>query len=198
MTRTSKFDRNSYGRSLIYSMGRIVANANARLEKRISPLGISILGFRALFVLSRLSSRTVKQLARDIIAPPSTVSRLLARLERARLVRRTIESADKRLVTVHLTASGRQTLRRAQKLAGQEYASMLETVSPHDLIRFRKLILHLIAKVIPAGEWDERLNTVESVSTQLFMQGRPCSGGRPRPGYLTNAVRSPRRRRAAG
>lgn len=68
--------------------------------------------FRALVVISVRAETTVSDLAAALDVHPTTATRLLDRLVRKRLVRRTELAEDRRVVVLHLTAAGRRLVRR--------------------------------------------------------------------------------------
>jgi DNA-binding MarR family transcriptional regulator len=143
---------------LIYRMGRVVAHANVHLERKLRPLGLTIDSFRVLFVLSRIPSRTVKQLALDTIIHKSTLSRQLARMERAGIVRRTFdEQEDGRYVTIRITPFGATRFRKAIRVATAEYDRVTAGLSAHDMPGFIKVLDFMAVNVIPPRQRDERL-----------------------------------------
>jgi MarR family transcriptional regulator, lower aerobic nicotinate degradation pathway regulator len=143
---------------LIYRMGRVVAHANEHLEKKLRPLGLTIDSFRVLFVLSRIPSRTVKQLASDTIIHKSTLSRQLARMERAGLVRRTAdEQEDGRYVSIRLTQFGSTRFRKAIRVATSEYDRVVAGLSAPDVESFIKVLDFIAVNVIPSKQRDARL-----------------------------------------
>jgi DNA-binding MarR family transcriptional regulator len=69
-------------------------------------------------VLDELSERkdhqlSMQELARSVLLSKSGVTRLVDRMERARLVERQVSATDHRVVYARLTPAGRATLRRA-------------------------------------------------------------------------------------
>lgn len=66
------------------------------------------------------------------VEPPSLVP-LLSRLERAGLVERRPDPADKRAKTLHLTPAGRDLARRAEAVADDVRAHLLRGIPPSDI-----------------------------------------------------------------
>lgn len=173
---------------LIYRMGRIVAHANAHLEKKLRPLSLTVDSFRVLFVLSRIPARTVKQLASDTIIHKSTLSRQLARMERAGLVRRTAdEQEDGRYVTIRMTPFGRARFRTAFQVATAEYDRVAAGLSASDVSSFIKVLDFIARNVIPSRQRDERLfvppgadNGAKRRAKSSSGTNGPHSGGAPR------------------
>lgn len=70
-------------------------------------LGLSVLSVRMMAVLSLNGAATVGELAEATSIDQSTLSHILRRLERARLVEKTRQEHDSRSVKVSLTVKGR-------------------------------------------------------------------------------------------
>lgn len=83
--------------------------------------------FRALVVLD-LADRKVGDLAHELRIQPSTASRLCDRLVRKGLVRRSVDPADRREVTVSLSTTGRAVVREVTARRRREIASIMKKV----------------------------------------------------------------------
>jgi DNA-binding MarR family transcriptional regulator len=107
---------------------------------------------QAILVLSRGELR-MGELARRLGLQVSTVTRLVDKLERAGLVERRPGAADRRSVTVALTASGGEV---AERLRAARAAFMVEVLDVLEPAEQRQLV-KLMAKVGSAlGERTER------------------------------------------
>ena len=106
-------------RQLLVSSRALVAVA----ARSLVDLGdVTLPQFRALVVISSRAETAVSDLASSLDIHPTTATRLVDRLVRKRLVRRTELAEDRRVTLLHLTASGhrlvqRVTDRRTQQLA---------------------------------------------------------------------------------
>jgi DNA-binding MarR family transcriptional regulator len=76
-------------------------------------LGIHITDFKCLGVLHRKGPMTPKSLAQELAVSPAATTTIIDRLEKARYVRRTRGTHDRRSVTVHATE---QSVRRVTGL----------------------------------------------------------------------------------
>jgi DNA-binding MarR family transcriptional regulator len=83
--------------------------------------------FRALVVLDT-RDRNVGELARELRIQPSTATRLCDRLVRKGLARRNVDDANRREVTVSLSASGRSLVREVTSRRRREIASIMAKV----------------------------------------------------------------------
>ena len=80
-------------------------------------LGLSVLSVRVMAVLALNGGASVGELADATSIDPSTLSHILRRLERAKLVRKARQDHDNRSVRVTTTAKGRAIARRCQDTA---------------------------------------------------------------------------------
>jgi DNA-binding MarR family transcriptional regulator len=92
---------------LPYLMNRIVSRLNRNLEVRLRRRGLSFQHWRVLAVLAAADGRNIAELADCAVIPHSTLSRLLDRMERDRMVERRTAPFDSRLVEIWLTPEGR-------------------------------------------------------------------------------------------
>ena len=85
--------------------------------------------FRALVVLDRAEAGlNVGELARELRIQPSTATRLCDRLVRHRLARRRVNPANRREVTMLLTAAGRDVVAEVTRRRRREIASIMAKV----------------------------------------------------------------------
>jgi len=87
----------------------------------------------AIKVLAESAPIMVSDLARRMYLHPSTVIGILDRLEARGLVTRTRSAADRRVVTVGLTRSGKETVKKVPVVAQGLLLKGLEELSDHDL-----------------------------------------------------------------
>lgn len=85
------------------------------LEARTGELGVSPLEGHILTYLRKYAPAPVGELVRVFGLKPSTLTSLLDRLERAGLVRRELNPADRRSLLVHLTDRGRDLSARLNR-----------------------------------------------------------------------------------
>jgi DNA-binding MarR family transcriptional regulator len=99
-------------RAAPYLVNRLAERMNAELAVLLRRFGLSLRHWRVLAFLAPAGPVPIIALARDALIPHSTLSRLLARMERADLVRRANGASDLRLAQYALTAEGRRLYRR--------------------------------------------------------------------------------------
>ena len=108
---------------LPYLMNRLVARLNQNLGERLRRRGYSFQEWRVLAVLAAHDGITLSQLADAAVMPQPTVSRLVARLERRRFLRRRPGARDSRFVEAWITRRGAAAYRKMLPLAVEEYRS---------------------------------------------------------------------------
>lgn len=76
-------------------------------ERLINPLGLNVLEWYALRALYEEDGLSASHLASLVCRHPSSMTALLDRMEEKRLLRRQIDSEDRRSVRIYLTETGR-------------------------------------------------------------------------------------------
>jgi DNA-binding MarR family transcriptional regulator len=92
------------GRGIMRARRRILNEASRRLERQ----GESLVVWQVLNALGRGGPGTQSELAADTGHHPTGLSRLLEEMERAALVQRKRDAADRRKVRVSATAAGKK------------------------------------------------------------------------------------------
>ena len=104
-------------------------------------LGLSVLSVRVMAVLSLNGGASVGELAEATSIDPSTLSHILRRLERQKLVHKTRQDHDNRSVKVSTTARGRLLAKRCHATA-VKHDRMLTRGLPAGEVRALKSALH--------------------------------------------------------
>lgn len=104
----------------LYRSARGVENKTGRTNAQIALLGFVV----------RQGPLTVNDVAALARTGQSTVSTVLSRLERERLVRRVTSPADRRRVLVEATSAGRALLRRAPRPATHDLLRAIDALTP--------------------------------------------------------------------
>jgi DNA-binding MarR family transcriptional regulator len=103
----------------------IWAHVAENLDVRISPTQL-----RALTAVGRYGELNLSQLAEALGALPSSASRLCDRLEAAGLLTRDAGRANRRAVSLRLTADGEALLDQARRNRRDQIARVLESMTP--------------------------------------------------------------------
>ena len=142
-------------RALIRSMGML----RRVMEPYFTRFGISGAQWGVLRTLHRGELQGRKDLRltdlgeRLLVRPPS-VTRIVDRLQRMGLVRRSAAPADQRSKHVSLTPAGRRLLRRVLKEHGGQIGMVLEVLSPAEREHLRRLLDRVTAHLQRVVERD--------------------------------------------
>jgi DNA-binding MarR family transcriptional regulator len=132
--------------------GSPVSQAHILREARVS---LPASAFLLLRYLDMAGSLTVSHLAEIVGLHPSTVSSQLRPLTAKRLVRRTIDRDDRRVVTLSITPAGRALCNRAREAGAREWSVVLADWRDEDRTRLAELLGRAKADALAAI--DERL-----------------------------------------
>jgi DNA-binding MarR family transcriptional regulator len=126
---------------------RAVERANQlvsrHLGRRLEKAGLTDIEAQVLFHLDHLPAGT-KPSMRDLKSafglPPTTLTAVLDRLERRRLVKRAVNPEDRRSTLVVPTALGRRRITEMSTLFSGIEAAVSRNVSVEDLAAFRRVL----------------------------------------------------------
>lgn len=112
-------------------------------ERSLGPLGLKVLDYSLLVLVASNPEVNQKQLgeALDVSAPNMAIT--LDRLVERGWVERVRSTQDRRAMIIHLTTSGRDLVKRAQKIAATMEEDTLAVLSPAE----RALLVELLSKV---------------------------------------------------
>ena len=130
-----------------YLMNRLVSRLNRNLEARLRRVGLSFAIWRVLAVLAASDGRSIMEMSDFTAIPHSTLSRLLDRMERTRLVRRRSASTDGRLVRIWLSAGGRAAYERALPHAVAESEGALVGFSSGERAEVARLLHRMLHNI---------------------------------------------------
>ena len=134
-------------RSLPYLMQGIVARVERAIHKRAREHGLTIEEIHVLFRLLAKDYQTVKELAEQTGIEPSTLSRLLVRMQKKGMLCKRRQSDDNRAVKVMLTDKGRD-LAQARHPTFREYEKIiLRGFSAQEAQSFRVALLRMAQNI---------------------------------------------------
>lgn len=134
----------------MFNLFRVSARLIGDLEQEVyRPAGLSAAGFRVLFtvwVFGELEPRRIADLSG---VSRAAVSSVLNTLERDGFAERKRESADRRLVTVRLTAEGERRLVETYRAQNRREQALLAPLSPQGLEGFSRSMRQLLDAPLP-------------------------------------------------
>ena len=126
---------------LPFTLNRLMAAWNARLEGRLGAVGATFAQWRVLLVAARTEAPLmIAELSERTMVAHSTLSRQLTAMERAGLAARRAAAGDGRAVEIRLTARGLARYREVLPLAEAETAAGLEGLSAREVEELRRLL----------------------------------------------------------
>jgi DNA-binding MarR family transcriptional regulator len=121
---------------VVVELQRATHTAGVRLEALLADLGVSQGEGHVLALLADGGTHTVGELQRGLGHRPSTLSGILDRLESRGLVRRALNSDDRRSFLISLTRSGSVAARAVVTALRRVERDALDDVSPRDVAGF--------------------------------------------------------------
>jgi DNA-binding MarR family transcriptional regulator len=135
---------------LVFNLTRLHHRLSRDFEGLHRRRGWTWAGFRIMNVLWAVGAAEPRDVARLSGASRAAVSSALNTLERDGLVRRTRDSADRRLVPVQLTPHGRVALREAMREQGDRERAWLSELPAADQRRLSGLLAALADRMAPS------------------------------------------------
>jgi len=135
------------GDYLPYLVNRIGARLAEGFSTELVPHGVSLQEWRVLAALWPDHTRSQIELAALTTIETSTLSRLLAAMERRGLVQRTRSRDDARVVGVAASAKGRETTRSILPLAQRYEAMAVDGLKPAEVERLKVLLVRVFANL---------------------------------------------------
>src|SRR3954471_3934358 len=115
----------------------------ARFAAALEPLGLRPPHFGVMRLLDAAPGSTQNELVQRSMIDPSTMVKVIDELEAGGYAERRIDPHDRRRRTVHLTANGRRTLKRAAAIAGKTADEALAPLDAGERETLRTLLRKL-------------------------------------------------------
>jgi DNA-binding MarR family transcriptional regulator len=139
---------------LLVSLLRTTDVLQERFEQAVRPFNISMTQYNVLRILrgAEPTGRTCSEIGERMIAREPDVTRLLERMEKAGLVKRTRDKEDRRVVVTRITAAGLKLLDKMEPELG-EIGGLLKRMGERRIEKTLKLLDDVRAHV--RGEKEE-------------------------------------------
>lgn len=109
----------------------LLADCHIDVKAECDACGLSASQYQAMLALEN-GPRTMQQIAKSILASPSTATRVVDQLVQIKLVRRLPDATDRRATWIHLTPKGSRQLRQAKDMRLQNARNILAIINPAD------------------------------------------------------------------
>ncbi len=130
---------------LSYLLSRAGHAVYREFHVQVQAAGLSSLEWRVLATLSDGDGLTVGELAREVLAEQSTLTKLVQRMELSGWVQRGADESDARRTLVFETAKGSELVAGLLKAAKKHEAQLLESFSATEIAALKKILRTLIS-----------------------------------------------------
>ena len=132
---------------------RAVALAEPLQRELAARHGVSLGDLYAVRVLARIGEAPMSRFGKELGVPRSTITNLVDRLERARLVERAPSATDRRVTLVRLATAGRRAVEDTDLLRRSRVAARLLALEPAAQATLAELLERVVAGLseIPPG-----------------------------------------------
>jgi DNA-binding MarR family transcriptional regulator len=142
------FNPHFYGiGSFGYLIRRLLQLMVENIETRFTGEAITFSQFLALISLNAHESRTAADVARFLGHDAGATTRLIDQLEQRGLLSRERNTADRRVVDLTVTASGKAMIRRCAATAAGFHADLLGDMPPAELAKLMRQLSRLVEKL---------------------------------------------------
>ena len=107
--------------SPLYLIVRTAGRYAQELENALNASGMDVLSWRALMIVNEVSPSSVSEIAEQSVTRLSTMTRVVQRLEKKKMVKLSRRPSDARVTEVRLTTRGLKALEGARGVASQIY-----------------------------------------------------------------------------
>lgn len=140
--------------SILHLVKQVQYKAYVQLESVFHPLGVTAVQFRILTTLSTRPNMSSAALARLYDVKPQTMIKQIALLEAKGLIGKRVSRANKRLLELSLTPTGKATLKQLQKGARALERALLQPLDEGEQAQMRGYLVRLLDSLsaVSAGE----------------------------------------------
>jgi len=130
----------------MYLVRRIQLLERDIIEKALRPIGLTASQYTALSMLGRRDGLSSAQLARRFGVAPQSMTEVIKALEDKRLISRSEEESNRRILRITLTNAGRKCIDICETLVDREEEELLAALSQTEIATLRKLLARIIKR----------------------------------------------------
>lgn len=119
---------------LAQTLSRTEQSVTRRVARLLEGDGCSIEQWRAFVLLSDGTGHSMSELAKHILVPPASLTRLIDRMVALNLAYRKADTVDRRRVLVYATPRGRALHRKLSRRISRAQDEVLETLAEEDVV----------------------------------------------------------------
>jgi len=128
-----------------FLLGRVILRSDPGRLEAWAGLGLTITQIRVLFILRESEGLTAGALAESLHVTPSTLTRIMDRLVRDRLVTREEDPEDRRLVRHYLTSAARDIVQAIARQGRERMHKVLSRLTTEQAEHLVEALTHLAA-----------------------------------------------------
>ena len=128
-------------------LGQLLVRADPARMEQWAGLGLTMTQVRVLYTLQMGDGRAAGELAERLNVRPSTVTRIVDRLVRNKLVARDLDESDRRLVRHRLTTKGADVFRELQSMGRERLTRVFDRLDDRQVERVVEALQDLIEAV---------------------------------------------------
>jgi MarR family transcriptional regulator, organic hydroperoxide resistance regulator len=132
---------------LLYLLARASHLASGQFHAVLKSRKIPVPHWRVMAALSSVDAMTISTLARIVLFKQPTLTKVIDRMARLGLVRRSASAADRRQVLVHITGEGRRLVRGLLKRAKKHEAEVLADYNAGEAAQLKAALRALIGQL---------------------------------------------------
>jgi DNA-binding MarR family transcriptional regulator len=144
----------------MYLARRLQVLVRDAIEDGLAPLGITVSQYMALSMLGRRDGLSSTQLARRFGIEPQSVTSVIKSLETRRLISRREADANRRILSITLTKTGRSCLAACEAMVDRAEEGLFANLAQAELATLRQLLQkvleHTARREINASEQPKR------------------------------------------
>jgi MarR family transcriptional regulator, organic hydroperoxide resistance regulator len=130
-----------------YYMHAIVVRNNRNIGEALRSMELTPSIWRILALLQEQDGITIGELSDESLIDRTLLSRILQDLERRRLVRRSLDSGDKRRVSIYLEPKGAALFQKILPIARSQIERAIQGLSVSEARRLQSLLLRIAENV---------------------------------------------------
>lgn len=139
-------------RSICRQVKLVMSSLLRRVDRRMQPLELTGMQWEPVLVLWLKRADTVQGLARVSQVGFASMSRMLDRLEKKKLLRRERSASDRRVVNLHLTPKGRRVAAKIWPIVVEGMNVHLDGFRKDELVRFNDYLARMLANGVRDAE----------------------------------------------
>lgn len=131
---------------LAQTLSRTEQSVTRRVARLLACDGYSIEQWRALVLLSDGTGHSMSELAKHILVPPASLTRLIDRMVALNLAYRKADTVDRRRVLVYATLRGRALHRKLSRRISRAQQEVLDALPEADVVELIDVLTGLMER----------------------------------------------------